>query len=99
MNMIQRKLLTIVAEASLEKRLIKLLTDNGCQGYTVLTGHGSGPKNQRVADLEGGNVIIETVLKDEILDPILHALEQDYFKNYACTVWISQVEVIRGERY
>lgn len=99
MKLVQRKLLTIVAEASLEQRLTKLLTEKGCQGFTVLTGHGSGPKNLRASDLEGGNVIIEAVIRDDLVSHILDALEVDYFQNYACTVWISNVEVVRGERY
>lgn len=99
MNLVRRRLLTIVAEASLEQRLTKLLTENGCQGYTVSIGHGSGPRNQRASDLEGGNVIIDAVIKDDLVAPILDALEVDYFQNYACTVWISNVEVVRGDRY
>lgn len=97
--LINRKLLTVVAEASLEKRLTKLLTDKGAKGFTVLTGHGTGPKNQRVADLEGGNVIIQCVLAPELVDGIITLLERDYFPNFACTVWISDVEVMRAERY
>ena len=97
--LVNRKLITIVAEASLEKRLIKLITEQGAKGFTVLTGHGQGPKNQRVADLEGGNVIIETVIPQELVDGIVKNLERDYFPNYACAVWVSNVEVLRADRY
>lgn len=97
--MVKRKLVTVVAEASLEQRITRLVTALGAKGFTVLTGHGTGPKNQRVADLEGGNVIIETVVAKELVEAILIALERDYFSNYACTVWVSDVEVLRADRY
>jgi nitrogen regulatory protein P-II 2 len=94
-----RKLLTIVVEASLEQRIAKDLIAQGAKGFTVSSAHGQGPKNQRVGDLEGGNVKIESVVSEAILPGLLETLEQKYFEHYACTLWISDVQVLRGERY
>ena len=94
-----RKLLTVVAEVSLEQRITKDLLDSGAKGFTVSTVHGQGPRNQRAGDLEGGNVRIESVVSEENLGKILEVLEAKYFAHYACTVWVSDVSVLRSERY
>ena len=95
----QRKLLTIVSEVTIENRLLKDLERLGAKGYTVSTAHGKGPRDQRTGDLEGGNIRIETVVNNEVLEQILEILERNYFPHYACTTWVSQVEVVRDERY
>lgn len=97
--LVTKKLLTIVVEASLEQRIAKDLIAGGAKGFTVTTAHGQGPKNQRAGDLEGGNVKIESVVSETILPTLLDALEKKYFEHYACTLWITDVQVLRGERY
>jgi len=98
-NLKQRKLVTIVAEAALEPRLIRDLTNLGAKGYTITPAHGAGPRNQRNGDLEGGNVKIEIVVNNEVMAAILALLEANYFPHYACSCWVSAVEVLRDERY
>ena len=88
-----------MVEASLEQRIAKDLISNGAKGFTVTSAHGQGPKNQRAGDLEGGNVKIESVVSETILPSLLEALEKKYFEHYACTLWLTDVEVLRGERY
>jgi nitrogen regulatory protein PII len=95
----QRKLVTIVVEAALEKRLSKDLTALGVKGYTITPAHGSGPRNQRNGDLEGGNIRCDTVVHVDLVPKIMQLLEENYFKNYACSSWVSDVEVLRDERY
>ena len=97
--LVTRKLLTIVVEASLEQRIAKALLPNGAKGFTVTSAHGQGPKNQRAGDLEGGNVKIESVVSEANLPALLEALEKKYFEHYACTLWVTDVQVLRGERY
>jgi nitrogen regulatory protein PII len=99
LNLKQRKLVTIVAEAALEPRLIKDLTNLGAKGYTITPAHGAGPRNQRNGDLEGGNVKIEIVVNNEVMSAVLGLLETNYFPHYACSCWVSSVEVLRDERY
>jgi len=94
-----RKLLTVVCEAALESRLIKDVLALGAKGYTVTDAHGTGPRNQRNGDLEGGNVRLEVVADQEIVNKILEELEKDYFPHYAVSAWVSDVEVLRQERY
>ena len=95
----QRKLLTVVCEGALESRLIKELLALGAKGYTVTDAHGTGPRNQRNGDLEGGNIRLEVVTDRVTLEKIIQRLQADYFPNYAVSVWVADVEVIRRDRY
>jgi hypothetical protein len=95
----KRKLLTVVCEGALESRLIKDLLSLGAKGYTVTDAHGTGPRNQRNADLEGGNIRLEVVTDEATLSKIIDRLQSDYFPNYAVSVWIAEVEVLRQDRY
>jgi nitrogen regulatory protein PII len=95
----KRRLLTVVCEGALESRLIKDLLSLGAKGYTVTDAHGTGPRNQRNADLEGGNIRLEVVTDEATLSKIIERLQSDYFPNYAVSVWIAEVEVLRQDRY
>jgi len=95
----KRKLLTVVCEGALEPRLIKDLLALGAKGYTVTDAHGTGPRNQRNADLEGGNIRLEVVTDEATLSKIIERLQSDYFPNYAVSVWTSRVKVLRQDRY
>lgn len=94
-----RKLLTVVAESGLEKRLVAVLHDAGARGYTVSAAHGEGPRNQRAGDISGGNIRIESVLSDQVLEEVLEKLSTGYFPHYAVSAWVTDVEVLRDERY
>ena len=95
----KRKLVTIVIETSLAHRLEEDLLECGAKGFTSSLAHGAGPKNQRSSDIEGGNVRIETVVSDSALEAILEKLKSNYFPHYAISCWVSEVEVVREDRY
>lgn len=95
----KRNLVTIVIETSIAHRLEEDLIDCGARGFTSSIAHGAGPRNQRSSDIEGGNVRIETVVNDSVLEVILEKLKTSYFPHYAISCWVSEVEVVRDERY
>ncbi|MEY3029444.1 MAG: hypothetical protein RL198_841 [Actinomycetota bacterium] len=95
----KRKLLTVVIESSLARRLEADLIKCGAKGFTSGLAHGSGPKNQRASDIDGGNVRIETVVTEVVLDSIVETLQADYFPHYDLSCWIADVDVLRDERY
>lgn len=94
-----RKLLTIVGEAALESRLVRDCVALGAKGYTITDAHGAGPRNQRNGDLEGGNIKIEIVTDEQTIEKIVAKLEADYFPHYACSLWVSDVQILREDRY
>ena len=99
MDFVAKKLITIVAESALEKRLLDGLHENGIKGYTVSTVHGAGPRGQRVGDLQGGNIKIECVVSEGYVDTVFAMLSKDFFPHYACVAWVSDVGVFRDEHF
>jgi nitrogen regulatory protein P-II 2 len=92
-------LVTIAAEAIVEARLLRDLRAAGAHGWTITTARGEGPRNRRVGDLEGGNVRIETLVSHATADAIMAKLSADWFPHYAVVAWISDVEVVREDRF
>ncbi|MFY9304170.1 MAG: transcriptional regulator [Rhodoluna sp.] len=94
-----RKLITVVCEAALESRLIRDCMALGAKGYTITDAHGAGPRNQRNGDLEGGNIKIEIITDEPTIQKLVEKLEQEYFPHYAVSCWVSDVQILREDRY
>ena len=92
-------LVTIVAETALKSRLAKDLKQLGVSGYTMTAANGEGSRNRRAGDVEGGNIMIQSLVSRESSLKIMSHLEAEYFENYAVVAWVSPAEVIRKERY
>lgn len=93
------KLVTIIAEAILEERLINELRKLGARGYTVGRVRGEGTRGIHASDWEGDNLRIETLVGPEVADRIMNHLAGTYFQDYAVIVYSVDAEVIRGEKY
>lgn len=92
-------LVTVVAEAILQQRIVRELKSLGVSGFTVSATRGEGSRGSRAGDLEGGNVKIETIVPPELAATILSHVEAKYFEHYAVIVWVADVGVLRGEKY
>jgi hypothetical protein len=92
-------LVTVVAEAILEHRLVAELRDAGAHGWTITAARGEGPRNRRAGDLEGGNVRVEALVSHDVADRIMARLAEAYFADYAVVAWVADVEVVREDRY
>jgi len=90
---------TIVSEALLKDDLITLLRNKGATGFTVSQVEGEGSRGVRASDWEGRNVRIETIVSPAVADAILETLGQNYFENFAVIAWLSEVSVLRGEKF
>jgi nitrogen regulatory protein P-II 2 len=99
MKTVPLKLVTIVAEAVLEDRLVRDLSAVGARGYTVTTVRGRGSRGVRASDWEGGNVRVEVLVTDAVSDRVLDLLAERYFPSYAVVAWVERVEVVRGDKY
>lgn len=99
MELTQRKLVTIIAESVLEERLCRELKTLGAKGFTVLASSGEGSRGIRAGEIPGENVRIETVVSAEVAERIMEHVSTHYFKHYAIICFISEVAVLRGEKY
>lgn len=98
-ELVRLKLVTIVAEAVLEERLVDDLRRLGAKGYTVTDARGEGSRGLRTMDWEGKNIRLETIVSEEVAERILAHLQEAYFPHYAIIAYVENVEVIRGKKY
>jgi nitrogen regulatory protein P-II 2 len=99
MQTVALKLITIIAEAVLEERLIREIKQLGAKGYTVGEVLGQGSRGIRASDWEGKNVKLEALVSAEVADHILQHVADHYFAHYAVIVYAQDVQVIRSEKY
>jgi hypothetical protein len=92
-------LVTIVAETAIEDRLVADVRRLGATGYTIAPAGGEGSRGLRTDDLGGQNVRLETLVTAEVADRILAHVAERYFPHHACVAWVSEVRVVRGEKY
>jgi hypothetical protein len=73
----QGVLVTIIGEAVLQDRLIRLLTKSGVSGYTITPAQGAGSHGKRMGDMAGYNTNIEvkTVVALGASDQLLEDLK------------------------
>ncbi|AFY57488.1 Protein of unknown function (DUF3240) [Rivularia sp. PCC 7116] len=74
----QGMVVTIICEAVLQERLIKLLQALNVSGYTIIPAQGAGSHGKRMGDMAGYNTNIEvkTIVTPEISDQLLEKLKQ-----------------------
>lgn len=95
-----RKLLTITAEASLEALLANDIEHFGAHGYTIIDARGKGAHGMRSARWEADrNIHIEIICDQQTADGILNHLQERYFKHYAVVAYMTDVQVLRPEKF
>lgn len=99
MQTVPMKLVTIIAEAILEERIIREMKQLGAKGYTVGEVLGEGSRGIHASDWEGKNVKLELLVSPEVADQMLTYIAAHYFAHYAVIVYTQDVQVIRGEKY
>ena len=99
MNTSPLKLITIVAEPVLEDRISAEIKSLGARGYHVSSVHGEGSRGMRASEVPGDSVRIETVVSAPVADRILAHIAEQYFPHYAVITYVSDVGVVRGEKY
>lgn len=94
----QRRLLTIIAEAVVEERLLRDLRTWGVGGFSVGRSEGD-PFGSRVADVQGAFVRIECIVSDTTAEKVLNQLAQSYLQRFKVVAYDHPVRVVRGEKY
>ncbi|MBD1859176.1 MULTISPECIES: P-II family nitrogen regulator [Leptolyngbya] len=92
-SLAQGVLVTIIGEAVLQERLIRLLSKLGVSGYTIIPAQGGGSHGKRMGDIAGYNTNIElkTIVTLEISDQLLEDLKQ-YQSTHALIAFRQTVE-------
>lgn len=94
------KLMNIIANESLEDKLVGMFRKYGVSGYTILRARGEGASGNS-SDLGGfdSNIFIKVIIPESKLDTILQSVECKLRKGYRLTVYISDVQVISPEKF
>ncbi len=95
-----RKLLTIVTEAALEASLCRDLERLGAHGYTITNARGKGSRGKREAGWDSdANIRIDVVCDDATAERISTEMRRRYYDNYAMILLLSDVQVLRPEKF
>jgi len=95
----ERQIVTVIAEAAVESRLIEDVKRLGARGYSVGHVRGEGTTGRHLQDLNGPSVRLETIVTVEVADAILEHLAAEYFGRFAVVAWVTPSQVLRPERF
>jgi len=94
----ERRLVTVIAEAVLEERLVADLRRWGVTGLTLVRAEGD-PHGSRVGDVAGAFLRIESVVSGEVAERVLEGLERAYLPRFKVVAYDHPVRVVRGAKY
>jgi nitrogen regulatory protein P-II 2 len=93
-------LLVVVAEAALEKLLVRDAREHGVLGWTVAEVHGAGLEGVREGVWEADRTIeLKLICDAGVADALADHVIATYAPHYAVAVYLSEVKVLRPERY
>ncbi len=95
-----KTLLVVVAEAVLEKNLVRDVRERGAQGWTVTEVHGAWREGVREGDWEADRTIeMKVICEPQVADVIADYVLATYAPHYSVALWFGSVAVLRPERY
>lgn len=94
----ERRLVTVIAEAVLEERLLRDLRAWGVEGLTVVRAEGD-PFGSRVGDVAGAFLRIECLVADATAQRVLDGLAGGYLGRFKVVAYDHAVRVVRGAKY
>ncbi len=93
-------LVTIITEAVLEHSLIEDIGRLGGRGYTITNARGKGHRGVRDAGWStDSNIRVEVLCDAKIADAIAEHLTKTYYADYAMTLYLSDVKVLRPKKF
>ncbi|MDP2246550.1 MAG: transcriptional regulator [Nitrosomonadales bacterium] len=96
----RRELLVIIAEATLEKMLTEDVKRLGAHGYTVTDVRGSGSTGVREGIWEADRTIrMEILCESAVANEIATEVMSRYASHYGISLFFSEVDVLRPEKY
>ncbi len=95
-----RKLVTIVTESALEQFLTADLDRLGAHGYTITEARGKGSRGVRGGSWDASsNIRVEVVCDEATAQAIADHVAQAYYRNYAMILFLTDVQVMRPEKF
>lgn len=101
MQLYPLKLVTVVGETVIMDDIAREGVELGATGYTLTEVSGQGSRGARTAIVTGSanTMKVEFAVPMEVAEKILSHVSHNYFDDYACIAWLSDVQVVRGQAY
>jgi hypothetical protein len=99
-NLTPEKLITIITTDVLEDQLIAKAKKCGVSGYTIQRARGGGSSGIQSGMLDiDTNITFSVVVPVERLDNLLDGLQELINRRYHLTVYVSDVSVLRPDKF
>ncbi|MCA9828210.1 MAG: hypothetical protein KC444_07465 [Nitrosopumilus sp.] len=100
MKLYDIKLLTITCEILAQKNIIDLLKKHEITGYTTYEVDGNGARGIRGQGFKNEkNVKVEVIVREEKLHDVVEEISRTLFANFAMVLYVSDVSVVRTEKF
>jgi len=100
MKLYNVKLLTVTCEILAQKNVIDILTRHKVTGYTTYEVDGSGARGLRGQGLKNEkNVKVEVIMQENTLQDVVEEIARTLFTNFAVVLYVSDVGVLRTEKF
>jgi nitrogen regulatory protein PII len=94
------KLLTITCEILAQKNIIEILKKHEISGYTIYEVDGNGSRGLRGQGLKNEkNIKVEVIMQEGKLQDVVEEISRTLFANFALVLYVSDVGVIRTEKF
>lgn len=100
MKLYNVKLLTITCEILAQKNIIEILEKHEITGYTTYEVDGNGARGIRGQGFKNEkNVKVEVMMREEKLQDVVEEISRTLFANFAIVLYVSEVGVLRPEKF
>jgi len=100
MKLYNVKLLTVTCEILAQKNIIEILKKHEITGYTTYEVEGNGARGLRGQGLKNEkNVKVEVIMREDKLSDIVEEISRTMFANFALVLYVSDVGVVRTEKF
>ncbi len=100
MKLYGAKLLAITCEILARENVVEILKGHGITGYTTYEVDGEGARGLRGQGLKNErNVRVEAIMMEERLSGVVEEISRTLFANFAVVVHVSDVGVLRPEKF
>ena len=94
------KLINIIANATLEERLVGIAETHATSGYTILDARGAGSAGLQTGVLEGeSNILFMLIVAESKLDAVLADIEKLMKRGHHLALFVSDTQVMRREKF
>lgn len=95
-----KKLLVIIAEAAIERELVRAVQAMGAHGHTVHDVRGAGSSGAREGAWEADRTIeMKVVCDEDVADRIARHVLDTFGPHYGLTLFFADVAVLRMDKY